>query len=80
MVVLVVTCRSEVWVLREREMCRLQATEIRVLRRVAAVWSLGCLRNEESRHRLQWRSIALTYYVYVVRERKENWRLVGVDK
>ena len=53
----------ESWVLREKEKAKLQATEMSVLRKVAGVTRLDCIRNDEIR-RLQQRSI-----VEVVKER-----------
>ena len=60
----------ELWVLREKEKSRLQATEMSMLRKVAGVTRMDHIRNEEIRHRLQQRSI-----VDVVRERRERWRV-----
>ena len=58
----------ESWVLRDKEKVRLQVREMSVLRKVAGVTRLDCIRNKEIRHRLQQRSI-----VEVVMERRENW-------
>ena len=46
----------EAWVLRERDKMRLQAMEMKVLRKVAGVTGLHCVRSEEIRKvsRKQW--------------------------
>ena len=46
----------EAWVLRERDKMRLQAMEMKVLRKVAGVTRLHCVRSEEIRKvsRKQW--------------------------
>ena len=36
----------EAWVLKDRDKTRLQAAEMKVLRRVVGVTRLGCVRNE----------------------------------
>ena len=59
----------ESWVLREKEKAKLQTTEMSILRKVAGVTRLDCIRNNEVRQRLQQRSI-----VEVVKERRLNWR------
>ena len=53
-----------------REKTRLQASEMSVLRKIAGVTRLDCIRNEEIRCRLELRSI-----MEVVKERREKWRL-----
>ena len=70
MVVPMMTCGCESWVLREKEKSRLQATKMSILRKVAGVTRRNHIRNEEIRHRLQQRSI-----VAIVRERRERWRV-----
>ena len=51
------TYGCESWVLREKEKTRLQATKMSVLGKIAGLTRLDCIRNEETRHRLQQRSI-----------------------
>ena len=46
------TYRCETWVLKEREKSRLQATEMRVLRKITGVSRLDHVRNETVRERL----------------------------
>ena len=57
MVVPMMTYGCESWALKEREKARLQATEMSVLRKVAGVTRLDCIRSEHIRCRLQQRSI-----------------------
>ena len=57
MVVPMLTYVCESWVQREREKTRLQASGMSVLRKIAGVTKVDCIRNEEIRHRLQQRSI-----------------------
>ncbi len=47
------TYGCEVWVLTEREKSRFQATEIRMLRKIAGVSRLDHVRNETVRERLR---------------------------
>ena len=47
------TYGCESWVLTEREKSRLQATEMRVLRKIAGVTRLDQVRNETVRDRLR---------------------------
>ena len=75
MVVPMMTYGCESWVLREKEISRLQATEMRISRKVAGVTRMDHIRSEEIRHRLQQRSI-----VDVVRERRERWRVKVMEK
>ena len=42
----------EAWVLKERDKGRLQAAEMKVLRRVAGITKLDCVRNEDMRESL----------------------------
>ena len=46
------TYGCESWVLREKKEVKLQATEMNVLRKVAGVTRLDCIRNDEIRQRL----------------------------
>ena len=57
MVVPIMTYGCELWVLREKEKSRLQATEMSILRKVIGVTRMYHIRNEEIRHRLQQKSI-----------------------
>ena len=76
MVVPMMTYGCESWVLREKDKTKLQATEMSVLRKIAGVTRLDCIRNEEIRRRLQLqRSI-----VEFVKERRENWRAKVMDR
>ena len=74
-VVPMMTYGCESWVLREKKEVKLQATEMNVLRKVAGVTRLDCIRNDEIRQRLQQRSI-----VEVVKERRLNWRVKVIKK
>ena len=49
----VLTNGCEVWVLTEREKSRLQATEMRMLRKITGVSRLDHVRNETVRERLR---------------------------
>ena len=49
-------CGCEVWVLTEKEKSRLQATEMRMLRKIAGVSRLDRVRNETVRERLRLKS------------------------
>ena len=69
------TYGCELWVLREEEKSRLEATEMSILRKVAGVTRMDHIRNEEIRHRLQQRSI-----VDIMRERIERWRVKVMEK
>ena len=60
---------------REREKTRLQASEMSVLRKIAGLTRLDCIRNEETRRRLQQRSI-----VEVVKDRREKWQAKVMEK
>ena len=60
----------------EREgKAKLQATEMSVLRKVAGLTRLDCIRNDEIRQKLQQRSI-----VEVVKERRLNWKTKVIEK
>ena len=56
--------------LRDMEKTRLQASEMSVLRKIAGVTRIDCIRNEGIRRRLQQRSI-----VEFVKERRETWQV-----
>ena len=43
----------EAWVLKDRDKTRLQAAEMKVLKRVVGVTRLGCVRSEVIRERLK---------------------------
>ena len=59
----------EAWVLRERDTMRLQAMEIQVLRGVAGVTRLDCMRSEEIRKALKQEAV-----VTQVMRRREWWK------
>ena len=59
----------EVWVLTEREKSRLQATEMRMLRKIAGVSRLDHVRNETVRERLR-----LEQVLKKVERRRECWK------
>ena len=61
--------------LREREKTRLQASEMSIPRKIAGLPRLDCIRNEETKCRLQQRSI-----VEVVKERREKWQAKEMEK
>ena len=63
------TYECEVWVLTEREKSRLQATEIRMLRKIAGVSSLDHVRNETVRERLRLEPV-----LKKVERRRECWK------
>ena len=56
-------------VLKEREKARLQATEMRVLRKIAGVTRMDCVRNETARKRLKLESV-----LKKVERRRESWK------
>ena len=59
----------EAWVLKERDKMRLQAMEINVLRGVAGVTRLDCMRSEEIRKALKQEAM-----VTQVMRRREWWK------
>ena len=59
----------EAWVLRERDKMRLQAMEMQVLRGVAGVTRLDCMRSEEIRKALKQEAV-----VTQVMRRREWWK------
>ena len=63
------TYECEVWVLTEREKSRLQATEIRMLRKIAGVSRLDHVRNETVRERLRLEPV-----LKKVERRRECWK------
>jgi len=63
------TYECEVWVLTEREKSRLQATEIRMLRKIAGVSRLDHVRNETVRERLRLEPV-----LKKVERRRKCWK------
>ena len=63
------TYGCESWVLTEREKSRLQATEMRVLRKIAGVTRLDQVRNETVRDRLRLEPV-----LKKVDRRRECWK------
>jgi len=63
------TYGCESWVLKEREKSRLQATEMRVLRKIAGVTRMDRIRNETVRERLGVESV-----LEKVERRRECWK------
>ena len=59
----------EAWVLRERDKMRLQAMEMKVLRGVAGMTRLDCMRSEEIRKALKQEAV-----VTQVKRKKEWWK------
>ena len=59
----------EAWVLRERDKMRLQAMEMKVLREVAGVTRLGCMRSEDIRIALKQEAVVMQ-----VKRRREWWQ------
>ena len=59
----------EAWVLKERDKSRVQAMEMKVLRGVAGVTRLDCVRNEEIRKGLKQEAV-----VAQVKKRREGWK------
>ena len=66
------TYGCESWVLREKEEATLQATEMSVLRKVAGVTRLDCIKKNKIRQKVQQRSI--------LKERRLNWRAKVIEK
>ena len=63
------TYGCETWVLKEKEKSRLQATEMRVLRKITGVSRLDHIRNESVRERL-----GLEPVLKKVERRRECWK------
>ena len=59
----------EAWVVKERDKSRVQAMEIKVLRGVAGVTRLDCVRNEEIRKGLKQEAV-----VAQMKRRREGWK------
>ena len=59
----------EAWVLKEREKSRVQAMDLKVLRGVAGVTRLDCVRSEDIRNRLKQEAV-----VAQVKRRREGWK------
>ena len=69
------TYGCESWVLKERETSRLQATEMKVLRKIAGVTRMDCVRNETVRERRKVEPI-----LKKVERRRQCWKESVAEK